>query len=83
MNMEQNHESRFKESSEDSTTTRCGRCKKEISSVDAETCWYCIEDLCPGCWDEYGHCGHPEADKANEEARKVNQPSIWKKEKEK
>jgi hypothetical protein len=39
----------------------CGCCHEEISPGDAETCPRCGEDLCIGCWDEVGHCGHEEA----------------------
>lgn len=54
--------------------TICGRCKRVIRQDHAEICWYCLEDLCYDCWDEYGHCGHPEADKINEIASQVKQP---------
>lgn len=52
-------------------TTRCGRCQKEIegSHAKAEVCWYCHAYLCYPCWDEFGHCGHPEADETNRRAR--------------
>lgn len=46
----------------------CGRCKKIILPGKGARCWYCLDILCYDCWDEYGHCGHPEAD------RKVKQP---------
>lgn len=52
----------------------CGRCQKEIDKEESEICWYCIDWLCSECWDLYGHCGHKEADEANERARQVNQP---------
>ena len=45
--------------------TTCGRCGRDVVAAMAETCWYCIEDLCSDCWDEYGHCGHAEADETN------------------
>lgn len=32
----------------------------------AESCWYCTGDLCPECWDEFGHCGHAEATAIND-----------------
>lgn len=48
----------------------CGRCHVVLTEERAERCWYCEARLCVDCWDAYGHCGHPEADKANEEARK-------------
>lgn len=48
----------------------CGRCQKQIESPeDGELCWYCGGDLCYECWDEVGHCGHPEAEAINEKAR--------------
>ena len=52
----------------------CNRCGKPIKDGTEEACWYCIEPLCVACWDEYGHCGHPETDAANERARAVPQP---------
>jgi len=39
--------------------TECNRCKTIIDETEA--CWWCLGPLCPECWDEYGHCGHPEA----------------------
>jgi hypothetical protein len=47
----------------------CGRCLRPIRESKAETCWYCTGWLCVECWDKFGHCGHPEADAANEYAR--------------
>ena len=47
----------------------CGRCGKEMKRDHAEVCWYCNADLCAGCWEEHGHCGHPEAERINERAR--------------
>lgn len=44
---------------------RCGSVTEE-----AETCWYCLADLCYDCWDKHGHCGHAEANEINELARK-------------
>jgi len=52
----------------------CSRCGKYISMKEAESCWYCLAELCYECWDKYGHCGHKEAGKANEKARQVPQP---------
>lgn len=49
--------------------TTCGRCKREIESGPAERCWYCQAWLCFACWDDVGHCGHPEAEAQNETAR--------------
>jgi hypothetical protein len=40
----------------------CHRCHDPIPE-GGEHCWYCTEPcLCGYCWDEHGHCGHPEAD---------------------
>ena len=50
-------------------TVKCGRCHKSIKTDEAETCWYCLAPLCVTCWDTYGHCGHPQADKINADAR--------------
>jgi hypothetical protein len=47
--------------------THCNRCGLEVT--DPEVCWWCYAPLCAECWDEYGHCGHPEADAENERAR--------------
>lgn len=52
----------------------CGRCGKKIFDDSWETCWWCAGPLCVDCWEEYGHCGHPEADEANRKAREVKQP---------
>lgn len=41
-----------------------------IVREDAEHCWFCGDDLCLGCWELRGHCGHPMADAINELARK-------------
>jgi hypothetical protein len=62
-----------------SSITKCGRCGKKIYLVDAESCWYCINDLCFWCWNLYGHCGHEEAEKMNKEAkyRNNNCLSYW------
>lgn len=44
----------------------CGSCRRAIAPVrDAETCWFCGDDLCIGCWDARGHCGHSAADAIN------------------
>lgn len=50
----------------------CGRCRKEISSEDAETCWFCMGDLCRECWEEHGHCGHEDADRLNRASRMLD-----------
>lgn len=48
----------------------CGRCRIAIpDGVRREMCWLCEADLCGPCWEAVGHCGHPEADRANQEAR--------------
>ncbi len=55
--------------------SHCGRCGKELCEpYSADVCFYCIAPLCHDCWDGYGHCGHPQAVKMNEEARAVIQP---------
>lgn len=54
--------------------TYCNCCKRKITIEEAEACWYCIADLCYECWDEFGHCGHIEAERMNEIARAVQQP---------
>jgi hypothetical protein len=54
--------------SELTSSNCCGRCGIVLS--DHEYCWYCHHHLCSPCWDKFGHCGHPEADQANERARK-------------
>ncbi len=43
----------------------CNSCYKSITDAGREFCWYCLADLCYDCWDEVGHCGHPEAEYAN------------------
>lgn len=50
--------------------TTCGCCGRVIVREDAEHCWFCGDDLCLGCWELRGHCGHPMADAINELARK-------------
>ena len=52
------------------TVTICGACGREIATHDAERCWFCGDDLCLGCWERQGHCGHPVAEAMNELARK-------------
>lgn len=47
----------------------CNRCKDTVDIIDAEICWYCTEWMCYSCWDEFGHCGHKEADKTNKQAK--------------
>jgi hypothetical protein len=51
----------------------CGRCGAEVSDPP-ETCWWCETSLCSPCWEALGHCGHPEADKANEDTGRA---STW------
>jgi hypothetical protein len=50
----------------------CRRCGED-AGLDPEICWYCQGPLCSDCWERYGHCGHPEAEAMNEQARQVNQ----------
>lgn len=47
----------------------CRRCGRKIAADHAEGCWYCSGDLCGKCWEQYGHCGHPEANAINERMR--------------
>ncbi len=54
--------------------SHCGRCGVELCDPKkADVCFYCIAPMCHNCWDNHGHCGHPEAVKMNEEARAVVQ----------
>ena len=47
-------------------TDLCGRCPKELHGFEeTEWCWWCEGPLCKDCWENFGHCGHPEADEAN------------------
>lgn len=50
---------------------KCGRCGGDVKVGDEEYCWWCCGELCVDCWEEHGHCGHPEADQANQRAREV------------
>lgn len=45
----------------------CSRCTSPV--VDPQACWWCHGDLCAPCWEEHGHCGHPEAEALNELGR--------------
>lgn len=49
----------------------CPRCDTALKEENRYLycCWLCDADICPACWDEKGHCGHPEADAANMAAR--------------
>ena len=38
--------------------THCNRCNTDIPHGEARDCWYCLEYLCPSCWEEYGNCDH-------------------------
>lgn len=49
--------------------TLCGSCKTVIPVRDAEHCWFCGDDLCIGCWDRTGHCGHAAANAINEASK--------------
>ena len=46
----------------------CGSCSRVVAPRDAEMCWFCGDDLCIGCWDLKGHCGHAAADAINQAA---------------
>jgi len=50
--------------------TRCGFCDRRVEESEAEYCWYCGGRLCGLCWEEVGHCGHPEADEINRKTRR-------------
>jgi hypothetical protein len=39
----------------------CGYCGRAVEKAGAERCWHCHSPLCGDCWEEIGHCGHPEA----------------------
>lgn len=51
------------------THVPCGRCKKQVYVLHAESCWYCMADLCIDCWEQVGHCGHTEAEQLNAKMR--------------
>jgi len=53
---------------------QCGRCGAAITEDEAECCWYCTDWLCFECWDCYGECGHPEAEKYNRPALHILEP---------
>jgi hypothetical protein len=47
---------------------RCAGCGHE--TLELHPCWFCQRDvLCAACHDDPGHCGEPDAVRANEEAR--------------
>jgi hypothetical protein len=47
-----------------------GRCDADVADTP-DLCWWCGDSLCPSCWEAFGDCGHPEADKANEDPRRA------------
>lgn len=52
----------------------CSRCTTPIPAVSLahpERCWYCAAPLCEDCWEQYGCCGEPEAERVNEAFREV------------
>lgn len=53
---------------------RCRRCGKEVPQGHEERCWYCMGPLCVDCWDQFGHCGHPEADAINDRMAQAGKP---------
>lgn len=54
----------------------CGRCNVALEApTKADVCWYCQHPLCSACWENPSHCGHLEAEAANERARAVKQPA--------
>jgi hypothetical protein len=44
----------------------CSRCKIDLPKDTEEYCWFCDGPLCATCWDDFGHCGHPEAETIDE-----------------
>lgn len=48
----------------------CGSCREVVPTRDAEICWFCGDDLCIGCHDVQGHCGHAVAHQINRLAAK-------------
>jgi uncharacterized CHY-type Zn-finger protein len=55
----------------------CGHCKKEIPSDDErEFCWYCQGDLCYGCWEKFGDCGHEEVEEFYFETERRKKASL-------
>jgi hypothetical protein len=49
----------------------CPRCGQP---AECEICWFCLAHLCDRCWEEAGHCGHPEAVEIN---RKTAEATTW------
>lgn len=47
----------------------CPSCNAAITKGTAQCCWFCNGYLCASCWEERGHCGHPEADAINQASR--------------
>jgi hypothetical protein len=46
----------------------CARCLGDLPS-SPQLCVACQDYLCLACWEEFGHCGHTEVDRMNEELR--------------
>lgn len=46
---------------------KCGGCGAPVTAA-ADICWYCNAPLCWDCFEEVGHCGHPEAAALNQAA---------------
>ena len=55
---------------EESDTVPCGRCKTPVLKRVAEIYWFCSGYLCADCWDKYGHCGHAEAEKFDQQQKR-------------
>ena len=51
----------------------CPRCK-ERADDDGCPCWFCTKSLCSPCWEAFGHCGHPEAERLSELGRREDRP---------
>lgn len=51
---------------------KCNRCKKRFADEE-QYCWFCKGILCFECWDEFGHCGHSDADRMNQLIAEFNE----------
>jgi hypothetical protein len=47
----------------------CGRCAKAVYPKDLELCWFCEGPMRIDCWEEFGVCGCPGSDRAQEDIR--------------
>lgn len=53
----------------------CARCAAVIPPGQEELCWYCLSPLCGACWEQWGHCGHAEADALNARVAAWDRPT--------